>query len=434
MIKLRMSSEKLSGQRCSGYRRDRSQLTVGSLVQVLSVGLATVFCVVVILELNKVTSEFDKVTTDVVKVTSKLTTVNAELTSLKIDFASLKAKLEAEKTARSSETAFRERLAVVETKIQDGVYVAGWEGNPKPNAQTNVALATEQNGTEEGKAFPEVEQPRYRSKRSANSLTLPVGGCAQGPAGRDGRDGRDGPPGRDGAPGGSGETGPAGPPGTPGPPGPQMKPELGLVGYWPLNEEHGARDVSGYGNDGVTFSTGVAEGPGGETGGAFYFHGSRVEFPNNGALDTRSYITLQAWIYPQGTGPGPIFNYQPAGMRSSGWAGHFWLYPTGSDLYIHIKHPPLGRPGITQNEWQFVTATYHRTTGIQKLYRNAIEMGSDHVGDAELNTKDPVSMGARPPFTGDSRAYKGRIAHMQVYNVALTQAQIQEAMERTRYN
>ncbi|XP_035663229.1 uncharacterized protein LOC118406932 [Branchiostoma floridae] len=93
----------------------------------------------------------------------------------------------------------------------------------------------------------------------------------------------------------------------------------------------------------------------------------------------------------------------------------------------------LHRPGITQNEWQFVTATYHRTSGVQKLYRNAIEIGSDDLGDRDLGTQFPVTMGARPPFTGDTRAYKGRIAHMQVYNIALTQAQIQEAMYRTRY-
>ncbi|XP_078583377.1 uncharacterized protein LOC144866055 [Branchiostoma floridae x Branchiostoma japonicum] len=260
-------------------------------------------------------------------------------------------------------------------------------------------------------------------------------GCAQGLAGRDGRDGRDGLPGRDGAPGVSGEPGPAGPPGSPGL---RTNLEAGLVGYWPLNEEHGARDVSGYGNDGVTFSTGVAEGPGGETGGAMYFHGvagSRVEFPNNGALDARSYITLQAWIYPQGTGPGPIFNYQPAGNNEFGV--HVWLYPTANDLWIRMTdrnvqdRGQLTRSGITQNEWQFVTATYHRTSGVRKLYRNAIEIASDDL-DVDLSTQFPAAMGARPTFTGDTRAYKGRIAHMQVYNIALTQAQIQEAMERTR--
>ncbi|XP_078583838.1 uncharacterized protein LOC144866351 [Branchiostoma floridae x Branchiostoma japonicum] len=417
-----MSSEKLSGQRCSGSRRDRSQVSVGSLVLVLSVGLATVVCVVFILELNKVNSELSK--------------VNSELTSLNIDFASLKAKQEAEKSAGSLETAFRERLAVVETRIQDGVYVSGWEGNPKPNAQSDVASPSQKNDTEGNNALSEANHPRYRQKRSANSLTLPVGGCAQGPAGRDGRDGRDGLPGRDGAPGVSGEPGPAGPPG---PPGPRAYPLPGLVGYWPLNEEHGARDVSGYGNDGVTFSTGVSEGPGGQTGGAMYFHGvagSRVEFSNNGALDARSYITLQAWIYPQGTGPGPIFNYQPAGNNAFGV--HVWLYPTANDLWIRMTdrnvqdRGQLTRSGITQNEWQFVTATYHRTSGVRKLYRNAIEIGSDDLGDVDLSTQFPVAMGARPPFTGDARAYKGRIAHMQVYNIALTRAQIQDAMERTR--
>ncbi|XP_035663210.1 collectin-12-like [Branchiostoma floridae] len=198
-----MSSDKLLGQRCSGSRRDRSQLSVGSLVVVLSVGLATVVCVVVILELNKSNSELYK--------------VNSELTSLKIDFASLKARLEAEKGAGSLETAFRERLAVVETRIQDGVYLSGWEGNPKPNVQTDIASSSEKNSTEGNNALSEANHPRYRQKRSANSLTLPVGGCAQGPAGRDGRDGRDGLPGRDGAPGVSGETGPPGPPGPPGP-------------------------------------------------------------------------------------------------------------------------------------------------------------------------------------------------------------------------
>ncbi|XP_035663461.1 uncharacterized protein LOC118407149 [Branchiostoma floridae] len=203
-------------------------------------------------------------------------------------------------------------------------------------------------------------------------------------------------------------------------------------------QEHGARDVTGYGNDGVTFNTSVAEGPGGETGGAMYFHGtsgSRVEFPNNGALHMTSYITLQAWIYPEGTGLGPIFQYQREGSTDEGV--HFWIYPSGNDLYIFFKSgQALSRPVITRNEWQFVTATYHRTTGVQKLYRNAIEIGSDDLGDVSLfmNTRYPLATGARPPpyAGGDRYAYKGRIAHMQVYNIALTQAQIQEAMDRTR--
>ncbi|XP_078573258.1 uncharacterized protein LOC144860081 [Branchiostoma floridae x Branchiostoma japonicum] len=69
----------------------------------------------------------------------------------------------------------------------------------------------------------------HRARRAANSVTLPFGGCVQGPPGRDGRDGmpgrdgRDGPVGPPGPPGQSGvdgRDGRDGVPGTPGPAGP----------------------------------------------------------------------------------------------------------------------------------------------------------------------------------------------------------------------
>ncbi|XP_078572573.1 uncharacterized protein LOC144859629 [Branchiostoma floridae x Branchiostoma japonicum] len=69
----------------------------------------------------------------------------------------------------------------------------------------------------------------HRARRGANSVTLPFGGCMQGPPGRDGRDGmpgRDGregpvgPPGPPGQSGADGRDGRDGVPGTPGPAGP----------------------------------------------------------------------------------------------------------------------------------------------------------------------------------------------------------------------
>ncbi|KAI8515366.1 hypothetical protein Bbelb_061790 [Branchiostoma belcheri] len=78
---------------------------------------------------------------------------------------------------------------------------------------------------------------RRRAKRAANALTVPLGGCSQGPQGMPGRDGRDGaagpqgpsgrdgrdgvtgPPGQAGRDGSDGDAGPQGPPGPPGPPG-----------------------------------------------------------------------------------------------------------------------------------------------------------------------------------------------------------------------
>eukprot|EP00058_Branchiostoma_floridae_P008402 XP_002593890.1 hypothetical protein BRAFLDRAFT_108029 [Branchiostoma floridae] len=214
-------------------------------------------------------------------------------------------------------------------------------------------------------------------------------GCAQGPAGRDGRDGRDGLSGRDGAQGVSGETGPAGPPGSPGP----------RIGSDDLG------DVSLFMNTRYPLATGARPPP--YAGGDRYAYKGRIAH-----MQVYNIALTQAQI-------------QEAMDRTRN--GYRFVNRNSQ------ARDPLQQSGITQNEWQFVTATYHRTSGVQKLYRNAVEIGSDDLGDVDLGTQFPVAMGARPPFTGDTRAYKGRIAHMQVYNIALTQAQIQEAMDRTRY-
>ncbi|XP_035669066.1 uncharacterized protein LOC118411131 [Branchiostoma floridae] len=219
-----------------------------------------------------------------------------------------------------------------------------------------------------------------------------------------------------------------------------------LVGYWPLNSKHGARDVSGYGNDAVQHDTGLAEGPGGEVGGSFYFKGifgSRLDIPNNGALQTGPYMTMLAWIYPEGN-RGPIFSYQrnfPQTLWDYGaslWidsnpsmlATQFW----GQDGY---KIKSLWNEVIKQGEWQFVSATYSLTTGLVKVYWNGTEVASEDQGSLDLasQTHFPVVMAGKPAAKDgkkDERNYKGRIAHMQVYNIALTQEQIKEAMERTK--
>ncbi|XP_035694627.1 ficolin-2-like [Branchiostoma floridae] len=87
-------------------------------------------------------------------------------------------------------------------------------------------------GPESGARPPVLSDPtdRRRAKRAANSLTLPFGGCTQGPPGKDGptgppgANGRDGMPGRDGRDGPAGGVGPSGSPGPPGPPGPSGSP------------------------------------------------------------------------------------------------------------------------------------------------------------------------------------------------------------------
>ncbi|XP_078571354.1 techylectin-5A-like [Branchiostoma floridae x Branchiostoma japonicum] len=86
-----------------------------------------------------------------------------------------------------------DRIATLAVLTKD----KSWEDNSRHVEKTESA---------DGAFSPDIQSDpgmHHREKRAANSLTMPFGGCLQGPPGRDGRDGRDGA---------------VGPPGPPGPP------------------------------------------------------------------------------------------------------------------------------------------------------------------------------------------------------------------------
>ncbi|XP_035689781.1 ficolin-2-like [Branchiostoma floridae] len=103
-----------------------------------------------------------------------------------------------------------ERFVSLETKLEALTKDKSWESN-------NRVESTE---SADG-AFGPDPGMHHRAKRAANSLTLPFGGCAQGPPGMPGLNGRDG---RDGIPGPPGLCSQTGPPGPPGPEGPKGSP------------------------------------------------------------------------------------------------------------------------------------------------------------------------------------------------------------------
>ncbi|XP_078586398.1 uncharacterized protein LOC144868274 [Branchiostoma floridae x Branchiostoma japonicum] len=127
-----------------------------------------------------------------------------EITALKIQLSSLKTQLDSERAELQKEkadgAALRERLAVLETKVQLG---HAEEHNFRESNQVD--------------GVPEHNATLRRYRRSDDSVESPFRG-PEGPAGRDGRDGRDGVPGPPGPPCGCGGC-PPGPEGPPGPPG-----------------------------------------------------------------------------------------------------------------------------------------------------------------------------------------------------------------------
>ena len=74
--------------------------------------------------------------------------------------------------------------------------------------------------------------------------------------------------------------------------------------------------------------------------------------------------------------------------------------------------------------WKFVGATYERSSGEAKLWVNGVAVQSTNMGAGiDLGTQSNAQMGASIERLDH---FKGRIAQMRVYDVALTQEQIQE--------
>src|SRR3989344_4816218 len=228
---------------------------------------------------------------------------------------------------------------------------------------------------------------------------------------------------------------------------------LGLVGYWSMNEGTGTRagDASGKGNNGI-----LTNGPtwvDGKRGKALNFDGgndyadfgSGVQDLGNGTTGGRPY-TISEWVYP--------FN-----VTSSGACGYFFnqqnsantaavvimlqrcssVFPGyDSSMLDLVAHTDDGANGAVRrtsvtgtlkaNQWQFITATYDggtAGTGI-RLYVNGVETSysntTDHLGTYNAAGGKTI-IGGRTFDT--ARQYNGLIDDVRIYNRALSASEIQ---------
>ncbi|PFX24321.1 Venom prothrombin activator oscutarin-C non-catalytic subunit [Stylophora pistillata] len=119
----------------------------------------------------------------------------------------------------------------------------------------------------------------------------------------------------------------------------------------------------------------------------------------------------------------PLFNYKNSGSRGvRHWvvSGKLFVHFTKRDNSStnYLRHTEL-KP---EDGWKFVGASYDNTSGDAKLWVDGSEVQKFNIGaNLSLATQDNVRMGLK---IGDGKFLKGRIAQMQVYDVALSQEQI----------
>jgi len=169
----------------------------------------------------------------------------------------------------------------------------------------------------------------------------------------------------------------------------------------------------------------LAPGPEGEPLGSYLFSGqidSYIEFPNNGGLNVKHSITMLCWVYMETTGvSGPLFSYNnlPWGIR---------LRVNSGKLRTRFKQNTKSTTdrALEPMMWHYVGSSYNHETGKASLWVNGTKVKEEDIeAGITLATKQIVRMGvtAKPETT----RFKGRITAMQVYNVALTAEQINNA-------
>ena len=204
------------------------------------------------------------------------------------------------------------------------------------------------------------------------------------------------------------------------------------VAFYPLNVRYKAAEKENRQPKGILGDVQITNGPYNEPGGAYMFYGtvsSYIEFPNKERLDTQFSITLMCWVEPGGQ-DGPLFSYE-----GSNWGVHMGI--DEGKLFFRIVErrsfqqlTSIRTPEVLPvGEWVHVAASYDHGSGSNSLYINGHLKASHNIGrgyQIATNTQK-VRMGSR---SGRDANFKGKIAEMKVYDVALNEAQIQTSIRQ----
>ena len=135
-------------------------------------------------------------------------------------------------------------------------------------------------------------------------------------------------------------------------------------------------------------------------------------------------MTLEAWVNPQSV--------------TAGWRDV--VYKGNDNYYLESTSWPTGRPAggtivggsyveayapsvLAANTWSHLALTYDGTT--LRLYLNGAQVASAVRSGSMLTSANPLQIGGDNIY---GQYFQGRIDEVHVYNVPLTQAQIQADM------
>ena len=192
-----------------------------------------------------------------------------------------------------------------------------------------------------------------------------------------------------------------------------VPPPSGMVAWWP--GDGNALDLAG-GNNATWLGT-VAYTTG-EVGQAFSLNGSSyLQVPSSASLSPTAAITIDAWIHPTATATSRIVDKITAGGNDG-----YLLDLYGGKLRLLVDSVGLsGATTLQANTTYHVAGTFDGTT--MTVYVNGSSDGSvPYNGTIPVNAL-PVRIGV--DSTGAANFFTGWVDEVEIFNRALSQAEIQ---------
>lgn len=184
-------------------------------------------------------------------------------------------------------------------------------------------------------------------------------------------------------------------------------------------------DLSGNGNDG-TVNGGVTLVAGGRRGNCFAFNGSNAYIQLTRVVQDN--FTLSGWVKTSVNGLAGTQAYQGNGLFWSdvgGTANDFVAAVLGTKFSFFAGNPDtsvISRGDIVTGEWVHIAAVRNTTARTISVYLNGeFDNSVAHSNTAALNANNNLVIGAN---TLDNRYYNGQMDEVQIFNVALTDAEI----------
>jgi Concanavalin A-like lectin/glucanases superfamily/Chitobiase/beta-hexosaminidase C-terminal domain/IPT/TIG domain/Fibronectin type III domain len=201
----------------------------------------------------------------------------------------------------------------------------------------------------------------------------------------------------------------------------------GLVAAYDFNAGSGTTvaDASGNGNTGTIMNATWTTS--GKYGGALSFNGTNAQVLINDAasLHLTTGVTLEAWVNPSSAPTGwqdviykALDNYYlEAGSTNSNKPGAGVLLTSSAEPLAY------GTAQLAASTWTHLAMTYDGTT--LKMYVNGVLASSTAQSGTITTSTNALQIGGDTTY---GQYFKGLIDEVRVYNIALTQAQIQTDM------